>query len=106
MGDARYVALDEQRARDLAQAYLDELNTMVTKTNTSSAHQERIFDRFYRGRLPEQSDIPGTGLGLAIARTIVEGHGGQIRADNRPGGGARFVLSLPAAVTHDRRKSI
>jgi signal transduction histidine kinase len=56
-----------------------------------------IFDRFYRGRSPERSDIPGTGLGLAIARTIVEGHGGQIRAENRPRGGARFVLSLPVA---------
>jgi len=34
---------DPRRARDLAQAYLDELNTLVTRTNTSSAHQERIF---------------------------------------------------------------
>ena len=32
-----------QRARDLAQAYLDELNQMVTLTNTSSARQERAF---------------------------------------------------------------
>jgi len=56
-----------------------------------------IFDRFYRGRSPERSDIPGTGLGLAIARMIVEGHGGQIRADNRPGRGAHFVISLPTA---------
>lgn len=31
------------RARDLAQAYLDELNKLVTRTNTSSAHQERVF---------------------------------------------------------------
>ncbi|MGB6687469.1 MAG: Wzz/FepE/Etk N-terminal domain-containing protein [Terracidiphilus sp.] len=31
------------RARDLAQGYLDELNTLVTQTNTSSAHRERIF---------------------------------------------------------------
>jgi signal transduction histidine kinase len=54
-----------------------------------------VFDMFFRGRSPERSGIPGTGLGLAIARTIVEGHGGQIRAENRPGGGARFVLSLP-----------
>jgi signal transduction histidine kinase len=54
-----------------------------------------IFDRFYRGRTRERSEIPGTGLGLAIARTIVEGHGGWIRAENRPGGGARFVVSLP-----------
>ncbi|HEX5234707.1 MAG TPA: Wzz/FepE/Etk N-terminal domain-containing protein [Silvibacterium sp.] len=31
------------RARDLAQAYLDELNNLVTQTNTSSAHRERVF---------------------------------------------------------------
>ena len=32
-----------QRARDLAQAYLDELNLMVNRTSTSSAHRERVF---------------------------------------------------------------
>jgi capsule polysaccharide export protein KpsE/RkpR len=31
------------RARDLAQAYLDELNQLVTRTSTSSAHRERVF---------------------------------------------------------------
>jgi capsule polysaccharide export protein KpsE/RkpR len=34
---------DPVRARDLAQAYLDELNRLVTKTSTSSAHRERVF---------------------------------------------------------------
>ncbi|MFL6305930.1 MAG: GumC family protein [Candidatus Sulfotelmatobacter sp.] len=34
---------DPRRARDLAQAYLDELNQLVTRTSNSSAHQERIF---------------------------------------------------------------
>lgn len=34
---------DPVRARDLAQAYLDELNKLVTQTNTSTAHQERMF---------------------------------------------------------------
>ncbi len=34
---------DPHRARDLAQAYLDELNLLVNRTNTSSARQERIF---------------------------------------------------------------
>ncbi len=65
-----------------------------------------IFDTFYRGRSPERSDIPGTGLGLAIARTIVEGHGGRIRAENRPDGGARFVVSLPTASADGRRRRI
>jgi uncharacterized protein involved in exopolysaccharide biosynthesis len=34
---------DRRRARDLAQAYLDELNLLVTRTSNSSAHQERVF---------------------------------------------------------------
>jgi capsule polysaccharide export protein KpsE/RkpR len=34
---------DPRRARDLAQAYLDELNALVNRTSTSSAHQERVF---------------------------------------------------------------
>lgn len=34
---------DPKRARDLAQGYLDELNLLVNRTNTSSAHQERVF---------------------------------------------------------------
>ena len=34
---------DPKRARDLAQAYLDELNMLVNRTSTSSAHQERVF---------------------------------------------------------------
>jgi uncharacterized protein involved in exopolysaccharide biosynthesis len=41
---------DPRRARDIAQGYLDELNQLVVRTNTSSAHQERIFiERRLRG---------------------------------------------------------
>jgi len=35
------------------------------------------------------------GLGLAICKGIVEAHGGTIRGDNRPGGGAVFTIALP-----------
>lgn len=39
----------------------------------------------------------GTGIGLAISKTIVEAHGGRIRAENHPGGGACFRFTLPIA---------
>jgi len=38
----------------------------------------------------------GTGLGLAVAQHVALQHGGTISADNRPGGGARFAIWLPA----------
>jgi two-component system sensor histidine kinase KdpD len=55
--------------------------------------EEAIFDKFVRGE--RESSTPGVGLGLAISRAIVEAHRGTIRAQSNPGGGARFVISLP-----------
>ncbi|HEY2915659.1 MAG TPA: HAMP domain-containing sensor histidine kinase [Candidatus Limnocylindrales bacterium] len=59
----------------------------------------RVFDRFWRA-----PDAPsgGTGLGLAIARWIAERHGGTITAGNRPDGGARFEVDLPARAAAPR----
>jgi len=56
--------------------------------------RERIFEPFYR--LPGASEREGgVGLGLSLVRTIAERHGGGVRCEERPGGGARFVLRLP-----------
>jgi two-component system, OmpR family, sensor histidine kinase ChvG len=56
---------------------------------------DRIFERFFSYR-PDRQKISGlhTGLGLAIVRTIVEGYGGAVRAENPSGGGARFEVRL------------
>jgi two-component system sensor histidine kinase MprB len=53
----------------------------------------RVFDRFYRGA--EARALPGSGLGLAIVRQVAEAHGGSVRADNAPDGGAILELAVP-----------
>jgi two-component system phosphate regulon sensor histidine kinase PhoR len=54
----------------------------------------RVFERFYRVD-KSRSRPGGTGLGLAIVKHLVELHGGEATAENRPEGGARFVITLP-----------
>ena len=56
----------------------------------------RLFDPFYRVHREGQM-ARGTGLGLAVAKGLVEAHAGHIRAENREGGGASFVFTLPLA---------
>lgn len=60
-----------------------------------AAQRERIFEPFYR--LPGASEREGgVGLGLALVKSISARHGGTVRCESRPGGGASFVVELPA----------
>lgn len=61
------------------------------------ADRERIFERFVRLDEARARDDGGSGLGLAIVREIVTACGGRVSVVPADGGGARFVVSLPAA---------
>ena len=57
---------------------------------------EKIFERFFRTdeARTHGGETSGTGLGLAIAKAIVELHEGTITAENRPGEGTVFRVTL------------
>ncbi len=57
---------------------------------------EQLFERFWRADPGRERGRGGAGLGLAITRAVVEAHGGSIRARQASGGGAEFLVSLPA----------
>ncbi|WP_280549795.1 ATP-binding protein [Halomonas sp. 11-S5] len=57
----------------------------------TEAHLGRIFEPFYTTKSPGS----GLGLGLSISARIIDDLGGRLAADNAPGGGARFTITLP-----------
>jgi len=73
-----------------------ELGVQDTGEGVADADRERVFDRFARGGSARRTRSDGAGLGLAIARAIAEAHGGDVELRPTPGGGATFVLRLPA----------
>lgn len=62
----------------------------------SQAELERVFEPFYRVEASRNRETGGTGLGLPITRNILRAHGGDVVLANRPGGGLRATVTLPA----------
>ena len=63
--------------------------------------RDSVFDRFARLDADRARGKGGSGLGLAIVAEITRSHGGSVRAEDAPGGGARFVVELPVEPAED-----
>jgi signal transduction histidine kinase len=60
------------------------------------AHQEKVFQRFYRVSSDKEQTYPGLGIGLYIAHQIIEHHGGKMWVESTEGQGSTVSFSLPA----------
>jgi PAS domain S-box-containing protein len=75
---------------------LVEVEVIDTGPGIDGAVIDQVFDQFYTTK-PD-----GVGMGLSISRSIVESHGGSIRAESRVGGGATFRFTLRAIPVRQR----
>ncbi len=57
---------------------------------------DRVFEPFHRGEPSRSRETGGVGLGLPIARNILRAHGGDVTLANRPAGGVKVTVTLPA----------
>ena len=89
-GEAGAVAIQARRAGDRAVIEVSDRGPGIQPDSL-----ERIFDRFYKEDTARSAT--GSGLGLAIALEHARAQGGDLRAANRPGGGACFTFTLPLA---------
>jgi two-component system sensor histidine kinase KdpD len=95
---------EDTRVRISARRKYDVIELTVTDDGPglpAEIEPERLFEKFQRGGTPDQPadryGAAGVGLGLALCRAVAHAHGGEIRAERIPAGGAMFVLTLPAS---------
>ena len=91
-GRVKNITLTARRRNDKA-----ELRVEDDGVGLDSHGLESVFDGMRTRAEQTSSDRRNMGIGLTVCRTIVNAHGGQITAANRPQGGASFCITLPLA---------
>jgi two-component system phosphate regulon sensor histidine kinase PhoR len=79
----------------LAEETEEEINIAIEDSGKGIDPDELpfIFDIFHRGK--DSNEIAGVGIGLATVKAIVEGHGGRVSVESKPGEGSIFTVILP-----------
>jgi signal transduction histidine kinase len=70
------------------------LSVMDRGNGVPASDVPHLFEAFYRGSNVKPA-MPGNGIGLRLVRTIIEAQQGAVWYEDRPGGGAVFVLTVP-----------
>lgn len=73
----------------------------LSVSDTGCGLPEDVLNRLFEPFFTTKGAGEGLGLGLAISRDIVRDFGGELVAENRVGGGARFIIVLPAEAGHE-----
>ncbi|HET6182562.1 MAG TPA: PAS domain S-box protein [Acetobacteraceae bacterium] len=89
-------AMEGQSARALRIATRREGDMVeISIADTGPGLPEQVRARLFQPFVTTKQG--GMGVGLSVCRTIIEGHGGELRAEDAPGGGTVFRMSVPAA---------
>lgn len=111
MADAKHMSHALQNLLDNAIKYSKERPEISIKTfnkqqslvlelsdkgiGIDKAHQQQIFDKFFRVPTGNVHDVKGFGLGLAYLKKIIELHQGKIELQSEKGNGTTFKITLP-----------
>jgi signal transduction histidine kinase len=88
-----YVQIHRQKGAEAERIFCFGLRN--TGIGIASEELARIFERFYKADKSRSYDVKGAGLGLYLAKTIVEMHGGQLKADSDGATYTEFAVLLP-----------
>lgn len=85
----------------IARESIAEISVTDSGVGISQVHQQRIFERFFRGDPSRSRETGGTGLGLSIVKHVAKIHRGEIKLFSQVGVGSTFTLRIPLATASD-----